>query len=90
MNGQLINRPSTHDKTQSIFDAAPLGVIELLLHVDTTGSVTSAEILHTDNPPQNAWVLQWVKRLRFRAAYQNGRLVPFTTRFTLDFGGKDE
>jgi len=90
MPGQLVYRPSTHDKTQSIFDATPMGTMQLQLQINTAGAVTDVQILHSANPTLNPWAIQWGKKLRFRSAYQGDHLVPFTVYYTLDFGGKDD
>lgn len=85
-SGQVLYHPPTY----AIHDKAPTGTMQLLLQVDTTGAVTDVQILHSANPPLNSWAIEWGKKVRFYTAYQGDHPIPFTTHFTLDFGGKDE
>jgi TonB family protein len=69
-------------------DAPPLTAaleVEVLITVDETGAVSSAEVTHPGQPAVDRAVVEGVKRFRFRPATQDGRPIPVRLPFRQRF-----
>ena len=65
------------------------GVVVVRIHVDTTGSVDSAEVLSAENQILKAPVLAAVKQWKFRVSYQGNKLMPATWVYNFHMGGEE-
>jgi TonB family protein len=61
------------------------GVVVLKLHVDTTGSVSSAEVVNSPNEFLSAAALSEVKQWRYSLSYLNNKIVPIDDVVTIHF-----
>ena len=81
MRGQLLT------KARPIYPHAGLdGVIVVKVHVDTTGSVDSAEVVSSSSQLLKIPMLTAVKELKFRISYQGAKVMPATWMFSFHMG----
>ena len=84
MRGQLLKKVSPlypHGGLQ--------GVLVVRIHVDTTGSVDSTEVLSSTNEILKAPILTAVKEWKFRVSYQYTKLMPATWVYSFNMGGEE-
>jgi hypothetical protein len=85
MRGQLLT------KARPLYPHAGLdGVIVVKAHVDTTGSVDSAEVISSSSQLLKIPMLTAVKQLKFRVSYQGDKVMPATWVFTFRMGDLSE
>lgn len=59
------------------------GVVVLKLHIDTTGAVSTAEIMNSPNEFLSAAAISQVKKWRYSLSYLNNKLVPIDDVVTI-------
>lgn len=85
MRGQILT------KARPLYPHAGLdGVVMVKAHVDTTGSVDSAEVISSSSQLLKIPMLAAVKELKFRVSYQGDKVMPATWVFTFRMGDLSE
>ena len=85
MRGQLLT------KARPLYPHAGLdGVIVVKAHVDTTGSVDSAEVVSSSSQLLKIPMLAAVRELKFRVSYQGAKVMPATWMFIFRMGDLSE
>lgn len=85
MRGQILT------KARPLYPHAGMdGVIVVKAHVDTTGTVDSADVISSTNQLLKIPMLAAVKNLKFRVSYQGDKVMPATWVLTFRMGDLSE